>query len=144
MFIELMFNFIEKRRFMFMAKKVNIVGAGLAGLSAGIYLQQSGIETEIFELAGWAGGMCTTWVRNGYRFDGCIHWMVGTKPGDEFYKLYREVGALEEDTVIYNDASIKMEVGGVLYEIPMIKINAKTETASAFCCHPFIGRKNWE
>ncbi|MDD3947150.1 MAG: NAD(P)-binding protein, partial [Clostridia bacterium] len=42
-----------------MDKKVIIIGAGLAGLSAGIYLQQKGVQTEIFELAGWAGGMCT-------------------------------------------------------------------------------------
>lgn len=102
-----------------MAKKVNIIGAGLTGLSTGIYLQQSGIDTEIFELSGWAGGMCSAWVRNGYRFDGCIHWMVGTKPGDGFNKLYREVGALEENTVIYNADSIFLELGGVMYEIPM-------------------------
>ncbi|HRV27157.1 MAG TPA: NAD(P)-binding protein [Spirochaetia bacterium] len=37
-----------------MAKKVNIIGAGLTGLSAGIYLQQNGIDTEIFELSGGA------------------------------------------------------------------------------------------
>ncbi|HRV27156.1 MAG TPA: hypothetical protein P5522_00025 [Spirochaetia bacterium] len=63
--------------------------------------------------------MCTAWVRNGYRFDGCIHWMVGTKPGDGFNKLYREVGALEENTVIYNADSIFLELGGVMYETPM-------------------------
>jgi len=102
-----------------MAKKVNIIGAGLTGLSTGIYLQQSGIDTEIFELSGWAGGMCSAWVRNGYRFDGCIHWMVGTKSGDGFNKLYREVGALEENTVIYNADSVFLEMGGVMHEIPM-------------------------
>ncbi len=102
-----------------MAKKVNIIGAGLAGLSAGIHLQQNGVETEIFEIAGWAGGVCTAWVRNGYRFDGCIHWMVGTKPGDDSYKLYREFGVLEEDTVIYNAESVKLEIGGEMYEVPM-------------------------
>jgi phytoene desaturase len=101
------------------AKKVNIVGAGLSGLSAGIYLQQNGVETEIFELASWAGGMCTAWVRNGYRFDGCIHWMVGTKPGDGFYQMYREVGALEENTVIYNADFIKMELNGEMLKLPM-------------------------
>lgn len=102
-----------------MEKKVNIIGAGLAGLSAGIYLQQSGVQTEIFELAGWAGGMCTTWVRKGYHFDGCIHWMVGTKPGDGFRKLYEEVGALEADTEIYNADLIKIEIDGVMYDIPL-------------------------
>ena len=102
-----------------MTKKVAIIGAGLAGLSAGIYLQQSGVETEIYELAGWSGGVCTTWVRGGYRFDGCIHWMVGTKPGESFYKLYREVGALKEDTVIYDAEFIKIEIDGVMHEVPM-------------------------
>ncbi len=102
-----------------MAKKVNIIGAGLAGLSAGIYLQQKGIDTEIFELAPWAGGQCTTWVRSGYRFDGCIHWMVGTRKGDPIYQLYCEVGALTESTKIYNAPFIQAEVNGVLYEIPM-------------------------
>lgn len=30
-------------------KKVVIVGGGIAGLTAGIYLQQAGFETEIYE-----------------------------------------------------------------------------------------------
>ena len=63
-----------------MPKRVIIIGAGLAGLSAGIHLQNSGIATEIFELSGQAGGMFSAWEREHYRFDGCIHWMVGTRP----------------------------------------------------------------
>ena len=102
-----------------MSKKVNIIGAGLAGMSTGIYLAQQGFDTEIFELAPWAGGMCTAWKRGGYRFDGCIHWMVGTRPGDPIRKLYQEVGALEENTTIHNAPVIKTEIGGILYEIPM-------------------------
>ncbi len=102
-----------------MSKKVLIIGAGLAGISTGIYLQKQGIQTEIFEISGQAGGMCIAWERRGHRFDSCIHWMVGTKAGTPFYNLYREVHALEEDTVIYNAGSIKTEIGGVTYEIPM-------------------------
>jgi phytoene dehydrogenase-like protein len=33
-----------------MGNKVVIIGAGLTGLSAGIHLQQKGVETEIFEI----------------------------------------------------------------------------------------------
>ncbi len=102
-----------------MSKKVLIIGAGLAGVSAGIYLQKQGIQTEVFEISGQAGGMCTAWERRGYRFDGCIHWMVGTKAGTPFYNLYREVHALENDTVIYNAESIKSQISGITYEIPM-------------------------
>jgi phytoene desaturase len=102
-----------------MSKKVNIIGAGLAGLSTGIFLQKEGIETTIFELSPWAGGMCTAWFRKGYRFDGCIHWMVGTKKGEQIYNLYKEVGALADDTDIYNAEDIQLEKNGVMYCIPM-------------------------
>ena len=102
-----------------MPKRVIIIGAGLAGLSAGIHLQNSGIATEIFELSGQAGGMFSAWEREHYRFDGCIHWMVGTRPGDPIYKLYREVDLLTEDTPIYNAESIKVEIDGTMYEIPL-------------------------
>lgn len=102
-----------------MSNKVNIIGAGLAGLSAGIVLQKKGISTEIFELAPWAGGMCTAWERGGYKFDGCIHWMVGTKIGDPTYKLYLETGALEATTKIYNAPCVQIEIGGDLCEIPL-------------------------
>ncbi len=102
-----------------MPQKVIVIGAGLAGLSAGIYLQRSGIDTEIYELAPWAGGVCGAWVRRGYRFDGCISWMVGTRPGNDFNRLYREVGALQADTPIYDAPSIQIERGGVVHEVPM-------------------------
>ncbi len=102
-----------------MEKKVLIIGAGLAGLSAGIHLQKQGIKTEIFEISGQAGGMCTAWERKGYRFDGCIHWMVGTKYNSLTYRLYREVDTLSADTKIYNAESIKQEINGVMYEIPL-------------------------
>jgi phytoene dehydrogenase-like protein len=102
-----------------MTKKVVIIGAGLAGLSAGIYLQKSGVESEIFELADWAGGVCTSWVRQGYRFDGCIHWMVGTKPGTDFNDLYLEVAALQPDTPIHNPESLQIEIKGTMYTIPL-------------------------
>lgn len=103
-----------------MSKKIAIVGAGLAGLSSGIYLQKEGFQTEIFEMANWSGGVCTAWVRKGYRFDGCIHWMVGTQPGNGFYDLYREVEALEENTTIFNTPTLIQELNGNTYEIPLM------------------------
>ncbi|MCD6289878.1 MAG: NAD(P)/FAD-dependent oxidoreductase [Anaerolineae bacterium] len=71
-----------------------IVGAGLAGLSAGCYAQMNGYQTRIFEQYVQPGGVCTAWERRGYVFDGCIHWLMGCKPGQPFYRLYQEVGAL--------------------------------------------------
>ncbi len=102
-----------------MRKKIIIIGAGLAGLSAGIYLQHEDVETQIFEMAPRAGGVCAAWQRNDYRFDGCIQWMVGTKRDEPIYKLYKEVGALTDDTVIYNTDAIDIESRGVMYNLPL-------------------------
>lgn len=63
--------------------------------------------------------MCTAWNRKGFRFDGCIHWMVGTAPGNPVNDIYREVDALAEDTVIYNSQSINTEIDGTNYIIPL-------------------------
>lgn len=102
-----------------MTKKVNIIGAGLAGLSTGIFLQKAGIATEIFELSARTGGMCAAWERKGFRFDGCIRWMEGTNQDDPAYQLYKEVGALSEDSVVYHPETVEIEVDGQYYKIPM-------------------------
>ena len=42
-----------------MNKKIVIIGGGVAGLSAGIYSQQNGFDTEIIEINNQPGGQCT-------------------------------------------------------------------------------------
>ena len=74
-----------------MAKKVDIIGAGIAGLSAGCYLQMNGYDTEIFELHNKPGGLCTSWKRGDYTIDGCIHWLVGSGPSIRFRDFLRQM-----------------------------------------------------
>ena len=59
---------------------VLIIGAGFAGLAAGIYARMNGYNTRIFEMHDKPGGLCTAWKRKGYTIDGCIHWLVGSSP----------------------------------------------------------------
>jgi len=49
-----------------MAKKVVIIGAGIAGLSAGCYARMNGYDVEIHEAHHLPGGLCTAWKRQGY------------------------------------------------------------------------------
>jgi len=72
-------------------KKVIIIGSGIAGLSAGCYLQMNGYDTQIFEAHNHPGGVCTSWTRKGYTVDNCIHWLVGSNPSDNFYRLWNEL-----------------------------------------------------
>ncbi len=74
-----------------MGKKVDIIGGGIAGLSAGCYLQMNGYETTVYEMHNLPGGVCTAWGRGGYTFDGCIHWLIGSSPSDDLYFLWNEI-----------------------------------------------------
>lgn len=78
-----------------MTKSIAIIGGGIAGLSTGIYARMNGFETDIYEMHSKAGGLCTAWQRKGYTFDGCIHWLTGTTPSSSYYKLWKEIGAIQ-------------------------------------------------
>src|SRR5512135_421135 len=38
-----------------------------------------------------AGGMATAWKREGYTFENCIHWLVGSREGEELNAMWKEV-----------------------------------------------------
>jgi phytoene dehydrogenase-like protein len=75
--------------------KVIIIGAGVSGLSVGCYLQMNGFRTEIVEMHTLPGGVCTAWSRGGYTFDGCIHWLMGSSPGPDMHRMWRELHAVQ-------------------------------------------------
>jgi len=88
-----------------MAKSIIIIGAGMGGMSAGIYGQINGYETRIFEMHSKPGGQCTSWKRNGYTFDACIHHFLGCKPGSGVYQLWHELGAMPRELVPIEDCT---------------------------------------
>lgn len=90
-------------------KKIIIIGGGIAGLSAGIFAQLNGFETEILEKHHTIGGECTGWDRNGYHIDGCIHWLVGTKEGTALRKLWDRVGALDGVKIYHPESFMAVE-----------------------------------
>lgn len=83
-----------------MPKKIAIIGAGIAGLSAGCYARMNGFEAEIFEMHSQPGGLCTSWKRGDYTFDGSIHWLTGSSPADSFYVLWQELGAIQQTKIV--------------------------------------------
>lgn len=86
-----------------MSKSLIIIGAGIAGLSAGCYAQMNGYRSQIFELHTTPGGLCTSWRRHGYLFDGGVRYLVGTHPKAKAYPMWQELGALA-GTDIYHYA----------------------------------------
>ena len=74
--------------------KIVIVGGGVSGLSAGIYAQLSGHTAVICERHHVAGGNLTGWQRGEYHIDNCIHWLTGTNPTTDGYRMWETLDAL--------------------------------------------------
>lgn len=60
---------------------VVIIGGGIGGLAAGIYLQMNGYRTRILEKCGECGGVSVAWQRGEYLFDGATNWLAGSSAG---------------------------------------------------------------
>jgi phytoene dehydrogenase-like protein len=88
---------------------VLIIGAGMAGLSAGCYAQMNGYRSEIFELHTLPGGLCTSWRRRDYVFDGSVRYLSGTSPQSKMHQLWAELGLLEKQEIYYYDEFIRFE-----------------------------------
>ena len=90
-------------------KSIIIIGAGVAGLTTGIYAQMNGYKTQILEMGNKPGGLCTAWERKGYIIDGCLHWLVGSSSKSSMHHLWQEVGALKDKKIIYHEIFMRYE-----------------------------------
>lgn len=93
-----------------MAKSVIIVGAGIAGLSAGCYARMNGYPATIFEMHNRPGGLCTAWTRKGYTWDISMHLLTGSKSG-ALHQMWRELGAVQNRRFVYHKALVRAESG---------------------------------
>lgn len=85
-------------------KTVVVIGAGLSGMTAGIYLLKHGYKVILLEKNPSVGGLCTGWVRQGRYIDGCIHWLSGTKENHLCYDIWKTIGGFSsQDDLIYVD-----------------------------------------
>ena len=99
-----------------MTNKVIIIGAGISGLTAAIYLLDNGFDVDVYEKHLVAGGQCTGWSRKGQYIDGCAHWICGTNPKDDLFPLWKHINAFDEKTKIYDtDYLISYDYNGKIY-----------------------------
>jgi phytoene dehydrogenase-like protein len=90
------------------ATDIVIIGAGIAGLAAGCYAQMNGYRTQIFEMHNQPGGLCTAWQRQGFVFDGCIHYLFGSGRGQPFYRLWEELGVVPEQQFFHHEELLRV------------------------------------
>ena len=91
-----------------MEKTIAIIGAGIAGLAAGCYAQMNGYHSHIFELHDLPGGLCTAWERKGFTFDGCLHYLLGSAPGQPFNEVWQELGAVQGRPMIQHEELMRI------------------------------------
>jgi phytoene dehydrogenase-like protein len=90
-------------------QKVLIIGGGVAGLCAGVYAQSCGYETQILEMHDAPGGLATSWQRNGYTFETCLHWLLGSNPASDWYGRWLEVFDIDKLKFIYPEEFVRIE-----------------------------------
>lgn len=82
----------------------------MAGLCLGIRLQRRGVSTVLYEAGARAGGLCTNWRRGEYDFNGCLHWVLGARPGSSFYDMWRSVVDIDSLRFVDFDERVDIEV----------------------------------
>ena len=90
-----------------MKKRVVVIGGGIAGLSAGVYAQKCGFDVTVLESHSIPGGICTSWKRKGYLFEGAMHWLTGSNKKEPMYKVWQHIGALNDDIKIHYSEPFK-------------------------------------
>lgn len=99
-----------------MEKRMVIIGAGIAGLSTGIYALMNGYKTTIYEMHDIPGGLCTAWKRKGYTFDISMHMLVGSSTGP-LNQMWQELGLLKDRKFFYHDIGARIEGKGKRLDI---------------------------
>ena len=89
-------------------KTILIIGAGIGGLAAGCYARMNGYRALIFEAHTQPGGVCTSWKRKGYTFDGCIHHLAGCNQGSSLYRVWETLGAFPRE-IRYPEDLVRVE-----------------------------------
>ena len=82
-------------------KKVAVIGAGVSGMTAAIYCLKSGFDVTVYEKHSKSGGLCSGWKRNGYSFEGAVHWVNDSHPDDPMYRIWRDTGILGSDVPVF-------------------------------------------
>ncbi len=87
---------------------VVIVGGGIAGLAAGCYARMNGYGVKIFEMNSIPGGLCTSWQRKNYLFDGCVETLTGVNPNTRWNQMWRELGVTQGRTFVKHDELLRI------------------------------------
>src|SRR5271157_2978527 len=91
------------------ARRIVIVGGGIAGLCAAVYAQRCGYQAEVLEMNSMAGGLATSWRRGEYTFETCLHWLYGSSPNGPMHAQWQEVCDIDKLTFVNLEEPARLE-----------------------------------
>jgi len=91
------------------AKKIVIIGAGIAGLCAAVYARKCGYQVEVLEQHDSAGGLVTSWRRGDYTFETCLHWLLGSNPHGMLHAQWQEVFDIDKLAFVNPEEHVRLE-----------------------------------
>jgi len=68
---------------------VIIIGAGIGGLTCGAILAKEGMKVLVIEQASKPGGYATSYRKDGFTFDSCVHFLGGCGEGGIISQIFR-------------------------------------------------------
>ncbi len=110
-----------------MQKKIIIIGGGIAGIAAGIYLQKNGYDTLILEQCSQPGGVAVSWKRKEYVFDGATNWLPGSAFGINFHAMLREVLDFSKLSFVDFEEFMHIEHEGEIFHVYSDAMRLKQE-----------------
>ena len=90
------------------ARKIVIIGAGIAGLCTAVYARRCGYEVEVLEKHDAAGGLATSWRRGDYTFETCLHWLLGSNPNRAMHAQWQEVFDIDKLTFLQAEEYMRL------------------------------------
>jgi squalene-associated FAD-dependent desaturase len=117
-------------------KTVAIVGGGLAGLSAGCALAESGVKVTLFERRPYLGGRASSYQHpaTGEIIDNCQHVLFGSCTN--LIEFYKRIGV--DDKIRWSEEMTFIEPGGRKSVLRPSFLPAPLQTVLSFWSFPFI------
>jgi len=90
-------------------RQLLVIGGGITGLCAAVYARRSGYDVELLEQHDSPGGLATSWTRGPYRFETCLHWLLGSSPASPMYRQWCELFDIGRLSFIYPEEYLRIE-----------------------------------
>jgi prolycopene isomerase len=97
---------------------VIVIGAGIAGLTAGGLLARKGLSVAVFEAGPHPGGYCTSFRRKGHTFDSCLDAVSGWGGDGWLRKIFQRIGVEDNIELVRLDPLRVDNFNGEIIPIP--------------------------